>query len=116
MPCIYGPYPAGQLRNLSDKRERIDSETPGPRPGERFTADVSDLTAEGAGVARHGGLVVFVPGAVPGDLIRARIAETTGVLSIISFESSFNEQTRSYSCSAEVNTLYGAVSITEVSF
>ena len=73
MPCIYGPYPAGQLRNLSDKRERIDSETPGPRPGERFTADVSDLTAEGAGVARHGGLVVFVPGAVPGDLVRARI-------------------------------------------
>ena len=49
-------------------------------------------------------------------LIRARIAETEGVLDIISFSSSFNEQSRAYSCSAEVNTVYGTVSISEVSF
>jgi hypothetical protein len=49
-------------------------------------------------------------------LIQARIAETTGVLDVISFSSSFDQSTRAYTCSAEVNTLYGAVQITEVSF
>lgn len=49
-------------------------------------------------------------------LIRTRIAETEGVLDIISFSSSFDEATRAYSCTAEVNTKYGTVSISEVSF
>lgn len=48
-------------------------ETEPPRPGARLTLDVHDLTAEGAGVARHGRFVVFVPGAVPGDRVVARI-------------------------------------------
>ena len=38
-----------------------------PRPGTRLTVAIEDLTSDGAGVARHDGWVVFVPGAVPGD-------------------------------------------------
>ena len=49
-------------------------------------------------------------------LIRARIADTEGVLDVISFDSTFDESSRAYSCSAEINTLYGVVQITEVSF
>lgn len=43
------------------------------RPGTRFTAEVADLNADGAGVVRHAGLVVFVPGAVPGDTVQVRV-------------------------------------------
>ena len=49
-------------------------------------------------------------------LIRARIAETAGVISLISFESSFDEQARAYTCSAEVNTQFGTITLSEVSF
>jgi len=37
--------------------------------------DISGITHSGDGVGRHQGLAVFVPGAVPGDTVRARVAE-----------------------------------------
>ncbi|MBP7148139.1 MAG: 23S rRNA (uracil(1939)-C(5))-methyltransferase RlmD [Acidobacteria bacterium] len=37
------------------------------RPGTVIELPIEDLTSEGDGVGRHGGWVVFVPGAVPGD-------------------------------------------------
>jgi 23S rRNA (uracil1939-C5)-methyltransferase len=44
-----------------------------PRPGARLAVEIEDLTSEGAGVARHEGWVVFVPGAVPGDSAEVRV-------------------------------------------
>ncbi len=46
---------------------------PPPRPGARLTVAIEDLTSEGTGVARADGWVVFVPGAVPGDLAEVRV-------------------------------------------
>ncbi len=43
------------------------------RPGATYTAPVTDLTAEGSGVLRLGRLVVFVPGALPGDRVEFRL-------------------------------------------
>jgi 23S rRNA (uracil1939-C5)-methyltransferase len=37
---------------------------------------VDDLAYGGAGVARHGGFVVFVEGGFPGDLVRAEVAKS----------------------------------------
>ena len=41
--------------------------------GEILELDVIDLNNLGCGVARHGGKVVFVKGAVTGDTVRAQI-------------------------------------------
>ena len=49
-------------------------------------------------------------------LIRARILETTDIVNIISFSSTFDNETRAYSCSAEVATKYGQVNLLEVTF
>ena len=38
---------------------------------------ITDTTAEGSGVGRDGGMVVFVPGAFTGDVLRARIIKCT---------------------------------------
>jgi 23S rRNA (uracil1939-C5)-methyltransferase len=47
---------------------------PEPRPGHTVTLDIDNLAFGGQGIGRlDGGLVVFVPGAVPGDRIEARI-------------------------------------------
>jgi 23S rRNA (uracil1939-C5)-methyltransferase len=46
------------------------------RPGELVEVRVDDLAHGGAGVARHDGLVVFVQGAFPGELVRAEIARS----------------------------------------
>lgn len=35
--------------------------------------DIDDLTVEGAGVGRHEGMAVFVPRALPGETVRARV-------------------------------------------
>ncbi|MCU0232225.1 MAG: 23S rRNA (uracil(1939)-C(5))-methyltransferase RlmD [Acidobacteria bacterium] len=43
-----------------------------PRPGARLAVAIEDLTSDGAGVARHEGWVLFVPGAVPGDRAEVR--------------------------------------------
>ncbi len=40
-----------------------------------ITLDITDLNHEGDGTGRHGGLVVFVPGAIPGDRVKATIVE-----------------------------------------
>jgi 23S rRNA (uracil1939-C5)-methyltransferase len=42
---------------------------------EAFAVEVTSLGARGEGVARHEGLVVFVPGALPGDRARVRVVE-----------------------------------------
>jgi len=44
-----------------------------PRRGEELDLEVSDLAHGGRGIARRGGYVVFVAGAIPGDRVRARI-------------------------------------------
>ena len=47
----------------------------GVRVGDRIELRVESLGSQGEGVGRGEGLVVFVPGAVPGDVVRARVAE-----------------------------------------
>jgi 23S rRNA (uracil1939-C5)-methyltransferase len=46
------------------------------RPGELVDVRVDDLAHGGAGVARHDGLVVFVEGGFPGELVRAKIGRS----------------------------------------
>jgi 23S rRNA (uracil1939-C5)-methyltransferase len=46
-----------------------------PRRGERLDLRVESLAFGGAGVARTEGFVVFVTGAVPGDLVRAEVTK-----------------------------------------
>jgi len=48
-------------------------ERPAPGKGEPLTLEVDDLNAQGEGVGRVNGLVVFVPGALPGDVVRVRL-------------------------------------------
>jgi 23S rRNA (uracil1939-C5)-methyltransferase len=47
-----------------------------PRPGDELELRVDSLAFGGAGVARLDGYVVFVEGAVPGDLVRAVVAKS----------------------------------------
>ena len=49
---------------------------PRPRPGDEIEVTVDDLAFGGAGVARHDGLVVFVPHTAPGDRVRARVRKS----------------------------------------
>lgn len=58
---------------MASKEDDSRSSLPALRPGARFVARVEDLTAEGDGVVRTGGLVVFVPGAVPGDRVQVQL-------------------------------------------
>lgn len=43
--------------------------------GDRLTLEVTDLGHDGEGVARHRGLVVFIPGALPGERVVAELVE-----------------------------------------
>ncbi|MET0207326.1 MAG: TRAM domain-containing protein, partial [Thermoleophilaceae bacterium] len=47
-----------------------------PRKGDELELRIDRLAHGGAGVARSEGYVVFVRGAVPGDLVRARITRS----------------------------------------
>src|SRR5215212_1706073 len=47
-----------------------------PKPGAELELSVESLAYGGAGVARLGGYVVFVRGAVPGDRVRARVTRS----------------------------------------
>ena len=47
-----------------------------PRRSEELTLEVEDLVYGGRGIARHDGFVVFVRGALPGDLVRARVTRS----------------------------------------
>jgi 23S rRNA (uracil1939-C5)-methyltransferase len=52
-----------------------------PRPsrlrrGEEFDAEIETLAYGGRGIARVGGYVVFVAGALPGDRVRARVTKS----------------------------------------
>ena len=43
--------------------------------GREYSAQINDIALpSGHGVTRLGGMVVFVPGAVPGDRVRLRVA------------------------------------------
>jgi 23S rRNA (uracil1939-C5)-methyltransferase len=44
-----------------------------PLPAEEFTAQITDLTHEGNGVARVDGKVVFIHGALPGERVRYKL-------------------------------------------
>lgn len=43
--------------------------------GEEYTVAVYALAYGGEGLARHAGMVIFIPGAVPGDQVRVKIRE-----------------------------------------
>jgi len=44
-----------------------------PAPGEEIVLTVEKIVTGGAGLARHAGAVVFVPGTAPGEKVRARV-------------------------------------------
>ncbi|HSC21252.1 MAG TPA: TRAM domain-containing protein, partial [Solirubrobacterales bacterium] len=46
-----------------------------PRRGEELELEIDSLAFGGRGVARAGGFVVFVAGALPGDLVRAEVTK-----------------------------------------
>lgn len=43
------------------------------RKNETYSVEITGLTAEGAGVARVDGQVVFVPGVIPGERCKIKI-------------------------------------------
>lgn len=45
------------------------------KTNEIITVDISDITYGGEGVGKSAGMVVFVPGGVPGDELRIKIYE-----------------------------------------
>jgi 23S rRNA (uracil1939-C5)-methyltransferase len=47
----------------------------GPRRGELLELEIDSLAFGGRGIARAGGLVVFVAGALPGDRVRAEVTK-----------------------------------------
>jgi len=49
--------------------------TRAPRRGEELELEIDSLAFGGRGVARVGGFVVFVAGALPGDLVRAEVTK-----------------------------------------
>jgi len=54
----------------------VNSQAPRPSVGDELELRIASLAFGGAGVARtEGGYVVFVDGAFPGDLVRARVRE-----------------------------------------
>jgi 23S rRNA (uracil1939-C5)-methyltransferase len=58
--------------------EQATGETPaarGPRRGELLEVEVDSLAFGGRGVARVGGFVLFVAGALPGDRVRAEVTK-----------------------------------------
>jgi len=61
---------------------KTNPRSPGPRQGDILDVWITDLDAEGRGVGRlgarddsgsQGGAVVFIPGALPGDRVKARV-------------------------------------------
>ncbi len=56
--------------------EGAQATTSRPRKGDELELRIDRLAHGGAGVARSDGYVVFVRGAVPGDLVRARITRS----------------------------------------
>ncbi len=44
-----------------------------PRRGDLLELEIEDLSSEGEGIGREAGFVIFVPGTLPGDRVRARI-------------------------------------------
>jgi tRNA/tmRNA/rRNA uracil-C5-methylase (TrmA/RlmC/RlmD family) len=51
----------------------MDALTKIPRVGEEIELDITDVAYRGSGIARHGGVVVFVPGTLPSEVAKVRI-------------------------------------------
>ena len=58
----------------SDKKRNNHTEMAGLRPGDVFTAEISGYTHDGWGVARLGQRVIFIQGALRGELVQAEIS------------------------------------------
>ena len=41
--------------------------------GQEIIMEITAMAHDGRGIGRHGGMVVFVPGAVLGDTVRCRV-------------------------------------------
>ena len=52
----------------------MDALTEIPHVGGEMELEITDVAYRGSGIARHGGVVIFVPGTLPGEVVRARIA------------------------------------------
>ncbi len=44
-----------------------------PKPGDTITVPITDLAFQGRGIGDHDGMVVFVDGGLPGDVVEARV-------------------------------------------
>ena len=55
--------------------------------GESVTLDITDINNLGCGVARHGGLVVFVKGGVSGDKLSAKVIKINKSFAVAKLES-----------------------------
>ena len=51
----------------------MDALTEIPRVGEEIGLEITDVAYRGSGIARQGGVVVFVPGTLPGEVAKVRI-------------------------------------------
>ena len=72
--------------------------------GQRVLARIEDIGAQGQGIGRIEGLVVFVPGAFPGDEVRVRITDvrknyaTAAGIDCISFDCAYGGSVSARSC------------------
>jgi 23S rRNA (uracil1939-C5)-methyltransferase len=57
--------------------EQTPVAAPRPRRGDELELSIDSLAHGGAGVARSSGFVVFVQGAVPGDIVKAVVGKST---------------------------------------
>ena len=46
-------------------------------PGAEIELEIQDVAYRGSGIARHGGVVVFVPGTLPGEVAKVRITDVS---------------------------------------
>ena len=53
------------------------SKIKGLKKNEIFTSEITDITNLGFGVAKHSGEVVFVSGAVPGDVAKIKVIKAS---------------------------------------
>jgi len=70
--------PAGQDRRritYDEKDEAMEMNKGLPAKGDILELEIFDMTDDGRGIARYGGLVVFVSGCVVGDVVSARVTK-----------------------------------------
>lgn len=57
---------------MSNKKQHLQAAQ------QEITLAIEDLTDEGAGIGRHEGKVIFVPGTIPGDVVRIQLLQDRG--------------------------------------